>query len=206
MSDYIQIAFYIVSPIATFLAVSIAYLAIYRQSKPNIIAYYEPGDSGSVIDLVIGNYGAGTARNINFSRPIPISCWGIEKADKIEEANFFKEEIPVLAPNKELRYQAGQYGGLSSIIKSGYNLEADYQYRTPLKNKKMGSDTLILNVKHLGQMHSVNDVKVVLSDALQGRNSTIFKEVNKSLNAINSTLRNISKNLETSNGRDENGA
>ncbi len=34
-----QIAFYIISPIATFLAVGTAYLAIYKQSKPLVLAY-----------------------------------------------------------------------------------------------------------------------------------------------------------------------
>jgi len=39
---YFQVAFYIISPIVTFLAVAIAYLAIYKQSKPNVIVHYEP--------------------------------------------------------------------------------------------------------------------------------------------------------------------
>ena len=33
-----QIIFYLASPVITFLAVATAYLALYRQSKPNVIA------------------------------------------------------------------------------------------------------------------------------------------------------------------------
>jgi hypothetical protein len=114
---YFQIAFYIISPLVTFLAVSVAYLAIYRQAKPNVIVYYEPSDNvGNVIDLVICNYGGGTARDVNFSEAIPLNCWGIEVADKINVSTFLSIKIPVLAPGKSLRYQAGQYGGLISQL------------------------------------------------------------------------------------------
>lgn len=72
-----QIAFYIISPIATLLAVWTAYFAIYRQTKPSIVIYYELSpDVQTVIDLVICNYGSGTARDIEFSTPIPINCLG----------------------------------------------------------------------------------------------------------------------------------
>jgi hypothetical protein len=72
---YFQIAFYIISPIVTLLAVSVAYLAIYRQAKPNVIVHYETSDNvGSVIDLIICNYGGGTARDVTFSEAIPVGC------------------------------------------------------------------------------------------------------------------------------------
>jgi hypothetical protein len=70
---YLQIAFYIISPTITFLAVATAYLALYRQSKPSVMIHYEPSnDAGTVIDLVIGNYGGGVARDVTFSRAMPL--------------------------------------------------------------------------------------------------------------------------------------
>lgn len=87
MSESLQVAFYIVSPIGTFLAVATAYYAIYSQTKPCVVVYYEPNpDTASLIDLVIRNIGTGTARDISFSDPVPILCWGIDKPDKSEES------------------------------------------------------------------------------------------------------------------------
>lgn len=204
--DLMQIGFYIVSPIGTFLAVGIAYLAVYRQTKPNLVVYYEPSDVGSVINLVISNNGTGTARNIEFSRPLPIQCWGIEKPKDTTESGFINEKIPILAPGKELRYQAGQYGGLLSVINERYELTAKYTYRTPLRDSKKGSSQIDLAIKHLAGMHSTNSVEVNLSDALLGRNSTIFKEINNSLKSINKTLTGISNKIDTSDGERNNGA
>jgi hypothetical protein len=145
---------------------------------------------------VIFNNGAGAARNIVFSRPLPIQCWGIDKPGGIDESLFFTQSIPTLASGKELRYPAGQYGGLEFIIKDSYKLTANYTYRTPLRSKKKGLDTIILDIKHLRQMHSRNSVEMDLSDALLGRNSTIFKEINNSLKTINKTLVNIVKGAD----------
>jgi len=84
-----QAIFYIASPIITFLAVATAYLAIYKQSKPNVIVHYEPSnDVGSVIDLVISNYGGGSARDVEFSKAIPVGCWGIDKPSDIDKSKF----------------------------------------------------------------------------------------------------------------------
>lgn len=201
--EYIQLGFYIISPIATFLAVATAYLAIYRQSKPNIVVYYETSEAGSVIDLVICNHGNGTAKNLEFSKALPINCWGIENAEHVSKSDFFNSKIPLLAPGKELRYQAGQYGGLSSVIKESYSLEATYTYKTPLGSKKSGVDTLVLDIRYMSQMHSKNSAALDLSDALKGRNNTIFVELNRSLKSINTTLTNISKKLDR---KDENDA
>lgn len=194
---YFQIAFYIISPLITFLAVSVAYMAIYRQSKPNVLAHYEPSNNaGSVIDLVICNYGGGTARNVSFSIPIPIGCWGIEKSDKVDPSEFLNINIPVLVSGKSLRYQAGQYGGLSSQLGENLPVTSNYNYRTPLRRNKKGKDISILDIKYMARMHSANSPAYDLADAMKGRNNTIFLKTNDQLKAVNSNLARIAKVLE----------
>lgn len=73
-----------------------------------MLIYYEPSNIGSVIDLVISNHGNGTVRNITFSEPVPIRCWGIETPNNIDRNGFIDNNIPVLAPGKEVRYDGGQ--------------------------------------------------------------------------------------------------
>ena len=192
-----QIAFYIVSPIATFLAVGTAYLAIYRQSKPSIVIYYEISpDVGSVIDLVICNHGSGAARDIEFSNPIPIHCWGIESPQPVGSTEFVDTKIPVLAPGKELRYQAGQYGGLLSQVNDNFCVTAKYTYRTPLRNRKSGEDISILDIRYMKYMNTKNSAAHDLSDALKGRNNTIFLQLDKSLKSMDKKLGLIASSLK----------
>jgi len=192
-----QIAFYIISPIATFLAVGTAYLAIYRQSKPLILVYYEPSNNvGSVIELVISNHGNGTARNIKFSEPIPIHCWGIEAPASIDTSKFQNHTIPVLAAGKELRYDGGQYYGLFSSIGESKNITANYEYRTPLQTRKQGYDTSILDVRHMQLMASRNSAAHDISDAMKGRNNTVFVKLNNTLTSIDYSLSKISESLK----------
>lgn len=202
--EYFQIAFYIISPIITFLAVAIAYLAIFRQSKPCVSLHYEPSnDVASVIDLVICNHGGGTARDLEFSAAIPISCWGIEQPLKNEQPGFLEIKIPHLSPGKELRWQAGQYGGLSAQIGDGVPVTVSYTYRTPLSIKKRGKETSILDVAYMGRMHSSNSPAYDLADAMKGRNNTIFLKTNKQLEAINRNLLKIASALETHSDTDD---
>lgn len=196
--EYFQIAFYIVSPIITFLAVSIAYLAIYRQSKPNISLHYEPSnDVASVIDFVIRNNGGGSAINLKFSREIPISCWGIEQPIKNEKPDSLDIKIPHLSPGKELRWQAGQYGGLLAQVGEGLPVEISYTYRTPLSMKKKAKEISVLDINYMCRMHSSNSPAYDLADAMKGRNNTIFLKTNKQLEAINIHLSRIASALET---------
>ena len=193
-----QIIFYLVSPVITFLAVATAYLALYRQSKPSVMLHYEPSnDAGTVIDLVIGNYGGGTARDLSFSNAIPVDCWGISNSDKINEENFLKITIPALAPGKTLRYQAGQYGGLVSQIGDGMPITASYKYKSPLKVEKKAEDVSILDLRYMAQMHSGNSPAYDLADAMKGRNNTIFIQTNKSLDSISKSLNVIAASLST---------
>lgn len=195
--EYFQVAFYIISPIVTFLAVSIAYLAIYRQSKPSISVFYEPSnDAASVIDLVIRNSGGGAAKDLEFCSSIPINCWGIERAIDIDDSEFLTIKIPLLAPGKELRWQAGQYGGVSSQIGEGFPVTALYKYRTPLGVQKKGKEVFVLDIKYMARMHSSNSPAYDLADAMKGRNNTIFLKTNKQLEAINKNLARIASALE----------
>jgi len=192
MAESLQIAFYIVSPIGTFLAVATAYYAIYRQTKPCVVVYYEPNhDTASLIDLVIRNIGTGTARDISFSDPLPILCWGIEKADNSERKQI-DHRIPFLAPGKELRFNAGQYGGLKDRVKDGISVSANYSFRTPLRSGKKGTDSSMLDVNYMQHAGTKNSAAQDLSDALKGQNHTVFIQMNKSLASISKSLSELS--------------
>lgn len=188
MSESLQIAFYIISPIGTFLAVATAYYAIYRQTKPCVVVYYEPNpDTASLIDLVIRNIGTGTARDISFSEPLPILCWGIDKPDN-SESKQINHQIPFLAPGKELRFNAGQYGGLKDRVKDGISVSAHYTFRTPLRSGKKAADSSMLDVNYMQHAGTKNSAAQDLSDALKGRNHTVFIQMNQSLASISKSL------------------
>ncbi len=188
MSEFFQIAFYIVSPIGTFLAVATAYYAVYRQTKPCVVVYYEPNpDTASLIDLVIRNIGTGTARDISFSDPLPILCWGIDKPDN-SDSKQIDHQIPFLAPGKELRFNAGQYGGLKDRVKDGISVSARYTFRTPLRSGKKGTDSSMLDVNYMQHAGTKNSAAQDLSDALKGRNHTVFIQMNRSLASISKSL------------------
>jgi hypothetical protein len=193
-SSLVQTAFYVVSPIVTFLAVGTAYLALYRQSKPLILVYYEPStDVGSIIDLVICNHGNGAARNIKFSEPIPMRCWGIEAPEKIDESAFMHYEIPILVAGKELRYDGGQYGGLFSVIGDNKVITAAYEYRTPLRSRKFSKDSSFLDIRYMQMMTARNSAAQDLSDAMKGRNQTVFAKMNEKLTSIDMSLSQMAK-------------
>jgi len=193
MADFLQIAFYIISPIGTFLAVGTAYYAIYRQTKPCIVIYYEPNpDTASLIDLVIRNIGTGTARDISFSDPLPILCWGIEKPVSTERKQV-GHSIPFLAPGKELRFNAGQYGGLKARVQDGIAVNAQYTFRTPLRSGKKDKDRSMLDVSYMQLAGTKNSAAQDLSDALKGRNQTVFININRSLASISESLSELAR-------------
>lgn len=69
MTTSAQTAFYVVNPLVTLLAVSVAYLALVKQSRPQILVEYRPNPGiQTLIDLVVENIGGGMARNVTFSR------------------------------------------------------------------------------------------------------------------------------------------
>lgn len=188
-----QFVFYIASPIGTFLAVGIAYWAIYRQSKPLITMYYALNlNTASIIDLVICNIGGGVARDVEFSRPIPIHCNGIEKPQGVDKSKFLDVHISALAAGRELRFWGGQYGGLLSEVGEGIQVVAEYKYRTPLRNSKQGKDTSILDVRYMEKMDAKSSAAHDLSDALKGRNNSVFFKIDKNLASIDESLSKIS--------------
>lgn len=191
-----QIVFYVVSPIATILAVWTAYYAIYRQSKPSIVVYFDISETASFIDLVICNHGSGSAWDIEFSVPIPTHCWGIESPVKVDPKEFLNPKIPALVAGKELRYHAGQYAGIFSQIGDAFTVTAKYKYRTPLRNSKKSEDTSILDIRYMKGMKYTNSAAQDLSDAMKGRNNTIFSQLNKSLKSIEVKLGLIASSLQ----------
>ena len=177
MAETLQIAFYIVSPIGTFLAVATAYYAIYRQTKPCVVVYYELNpDTTSLIDLVIRN----------------ILCWGIEKPDS-SESKQIDHKIPFLAPGKELRFNAGQYGGLKHRVQDGIGVSSQYIFRTPLRSSKKGTDSSMLDVNYMKHASTKNSAAQDLSDALKGKNQTVFINMNKSLASISKSLSELAE-------------
>ncbi len=91
----------------------------------------------------------------------------------------------------ELRYDGGQYGGLYSIIGKGKVVTANYTYKTPLRSKKTGSDTSILDVQYMQYMTARNSAAHNLSDAMKGNNQTVFAAMNKILTSIDASLSKI---------------
>src|SRR3546814_8221819 len=85
MSLLAQIIAYVVSPLASLLAVWVAYLAVHRGSQPQLLVYYQPNpDVPSLIDLVIENIGGGSALDVKFSEPLPIDWRSEEHTSELQ--------------------------------------------------------------------------------------------------------------------------
>ncbi|MCV2401788.1 hypothetical protein OFY17_02715 [Marinomonas sp. C2222] len=169
---------------------AIAYYALYRQAKPSISIYYEPNpDVGSIIDLVIKNTGGSAATNLTFSVPIPIKRFGIEKADSSRN-DCFDYTIHYLAAGRELRYWGGQFAGLKAAIPEGLEVVSQYGFKSPLRKRK-GKDVSILDIRYLKGVNSSNSAATDLSDALKGKNNTIFSEIHESLNSVAKELKTL---------------
>ena len=195
INPVLQFIFFIVSPLITLSAVAIAYHALYRQAKPSISIYYEPNpDVGSIIDLVIKNNGGSAAKDLTFSTPIPIGRFGIEKADPNQNGDF-DHAIRHLTAGRELRYWAGQYGGLKAAIPTDLEIIAKYTFKSPLR-KRNGKDISVLDVRYLEGCNSSNSAATDLSDAMKGKNNTVFIEIKNSLDNISNELNSL--NLEHS--------
>lgn len=198
MLEALKIASYIISPIGTLLAVATAYYAVYQQTKPSIAVYYELSpDVATVIDLVIRNIGTGTARDISFSVPLPVQCWGIEAPDA-RGNKLIELSIPFLAPSKELRFTGGQYTGLKAVVKEGITVKSTYTFRSPLRAGKKETDTSLLDINYMRDTSTRNSASQVLSDALKGKNGTVFIGINKSLSGINKALTKLAEDKDES--------
>ena len=117
--SYLQTLFYIVSPIVTLLAVLIAYMTLAKQARPHLLVHYRPNpDIQSFVDLVVENIGGGMARDVTFSRPIPIKYFGIEKSDG-SAIEALGEGLPAIASGQRFIFDGGQYAGLYSERRVG---------------------------------------------------------------------------------------
>lgn len=71
------------------------------QTEPDVFINFQPqNDDIYVIDLIIGNTGQGTAFNIEFEINPDFEY---EKGEFLSELSFFKNGIPFLAPNQNLK-------------------------------------------------------------------------------------------------------
>jgi len=188
-----QTIFYVISPLVTLLAVSVAYIALVKQSRPQILVQYQPNpDIQTFIDLVIENIGGGMARSVVFSQPLPAKCFGIGKADG-PGTTVLGDGLPAIAAGQRFIFDGGQYGGLSSRIGEKLELEVSYQYRNPIGINRKRKDLCVLSVAHLQHMPTRTSAEQAIVDALNGPNTTTLQRIEKELANINSALSKLAK-------------
>lgn len=197
MATMAQTVFYVVSPLVTLLAVSIAYLALVKQSRPHILVQYRPNPGiQSLIDLVIENIGGGMARNITFSQPLPSQCFGIERANG-KGSDVLGNGLPAIAAGQRYIFDGGQFGGLAARIGEKLELEISYKYRNPLGFERKRKETCVLSVAHLRSMPTRTSAEQAVVDALMGPNVTTLQKIEKELKVIGSALNKIAENGKT---------
>ena len=194
-----QIIFYMVSPFVTLLAVFVAYLALAKQSKPHILVHYRPNpDIQSIIDLVIENIGTGLARNVVFSRPLPVRCYGIEVADGAG-SEALGEGLPVIAVGQKYVFDGGQYGGLSETLGSQLEIEVSYKYINPLGINRSRKEVCVLSVSHLQNMTTRTSAEQAIVEALKGPNKTILQKIEKDLKDIGTAIDSLANKTKDKN-------
>lgn len=200
MSLLAQIIAYVVSPLATLLAVWVAYLAVHRGSQPQLLVYYQPNpDVPSLIDLVIENIGGGSALDVKFSEPLPIDWWGIEKPDGT--GSFVSRDgFPALSAGQRYTFNGGQYSGLESNVGKGLKVKVTYKYQNPLGILRKADETIMLCIEHLRRMPTRTSASQAIVDALKGPNKTTVQEIRDELRAINKHLHLLSKQNERKDG------
>lgn len=188
MKALAQTIFYIVSPLVTLLAVLVAYLALLRQSRPHIVIHYRPNPNiSSFIDLVVENLGNGMARNISFSKPLPVQCYGIDKPNG-ECTEALKNGLPALVAGQQYVFDGGQYGGLKERIGKGLEIEITYEYQNPIGINRIRKELSVLGVSHLENMPSRTSAEQAVVDALKGPNVTTLQRIEKELGNISAAL------------------
>lgn len=191
------------SPLVTLLAVSVAYLALVKQSRPHILVQYRPNPGiPSIIDLVIENIGGGMARNVKFSQAIPARCYGIEKPDG-NGGEVLGEGCPAIAAGQQLIFDGGQYSGLLSRIGEKLTVNVTYEYINPLGMTRMREEECILSVTHLLSMPSRTSGEQAIVDALTSNNSTTLHKIEKQLAVIGFALSKISKEVNSKNENED---
>jgi hypothetical protein len=191
-----QTVFYVVSPLITLLALSVAYLALLKQTKPHVLVDYCP-DPGiqSFIHLVVENVGPGMARNVEFSKPLPARCFGIEKPERAG-VDVLADGLPAIASGRKFVFDGGQYTGLSTRIGEKLELEVSYRYTNPLGLSRKRKERCVVSVSHLKHMSTRTSAEQAIVDALDGPNDTTLQRIEKRLSEISSVLKEIKENAE----------
>ncbi|MFG0675871.1 hypothetical protein [Delftia sp. WSY_7] len=190
LSDYL-------APAAAALAAVVAYLAVYKNSQPQVVAYYQSsGRQQSIIELVIENVGTGNAFNIAFSHPIPIGFFGIKHPDG--KGKYIPASgIPSLAPRQKLVFWGGQYGGLlNEIGEKGLRIDISYEFNPPLWRNKKANDTCVLSVKHLEGMTTVKSMEEAVVNAIDGKNASTISDIRSALQGIESHLAKLAASTD----------
>ncbi|WP_311948157.1 hypothetical protein [Halomonas piscis] len=200
MSVLAQIIAYIVSPLATLLAVWVAYLSLLSRYQPQLLIYYQPNpDIPSLIDLVIENIGSGSAIAVAFSKPLPIACFGIEKPEG-DGSEVPKKGFPAVASGQRYVFNGGQYAGLESKVGDGLEVRASYKFRNPIGFLRTNNVTFVLGIDHLQQMPTQTSANQAVVDALKGPNKTTIQEIRDELRTLNRQLRMLGKRDDAQNG------
>ena len=187
---------YVFTPLATIIAVWVAYLAVSKGSEPQLLAYYQPNPGiPTLIDFVIENLGGGSAFEVQPSKPIPIKCFGIDEPEK--NPRFIPvSAIPSIAPRQRFVFDGGQYAGLDSQLNDGLELTLNYKYRNAIGFSRKGSEDFVLSVKHLGAMPTRTSADQAIVDALKGPNKTTIQEIRNELRLISRHLASRAKRSE----------
>ena len=190
------------APVSAALAALVAYVAVYKNSQPQVVVYYQPSKrQQSIIELVIENVGTGNAFDIKFSKPIPISWFGIESPSG-HGSYIPKSGIPSLAPGQRLVFFGGQFAGLAKELeKSGGRLDISYEFNPPLWRSKSATDTCVLSIEHLKGMASVKSMEQAVVDAIEGTNATTIKDIRGALQKIEKHLAAMSSGKSSHNRR-----
>lgn len=186
-----------VAPASAVVALVVAYVAVYKNSQPQLIAYYQPSArQQSFIELVIENVGTGNAFDIKFSKPIPISWFGIEAPSGVG-GYVPSSGIPSLAPKQRLIFIGGQYSGLEQELQKNVGkLKISYSFNPPLWRSKSATDECFLSIEHLKGMPSVKSLEQAVVDAIVGTNRTTIRDIRDSLQAIEKRLAEIAPEKE----------
>ncbi|WP_322996098.1 hypothetical protein [Castellaniella sp.] len=188
MSVFAQVTAYIISPLATLLAVWVAYLALLQRFQPQLLIYYRPNpDTPTMIDLIIENIGGGNALDVTFSAPLPINRFNIGQPHEKSSA-VTKQGFPAVSPGQRYIFIGGQYAGLSEELGTGLSVNATYSYRNPIGFSQKKKVAFVLGIEHLKGMPTRTSANEAIVDALKGPNKTTLQEIRDELRQLNQTL------------------
>lgn len=201
MSLLAQIIAYIVSPLATLLAVWVAYLALLKGSQPQLLIYYAPNhDIQTLIDLVIENIGSATATDVTFSKPIPVTWFGIEEPQN--DGSFIATSgFPAISAGHRYVYDGGQYAGLASQIGEALSVDVNYKYRGPFGFVRKHRESFVLSMAHMAHMPTRTSAQQAVVDALTSANKTTIHEIRNELRALNKSLQALTQQRARDVGR-----